>query len=114
MVRGLGVNPLLLQLWKKRILSSIASKDSFCSLIETKDTSDNDEIQDEEKDMVIVPMMNIALVVGHHLSYFSLLSLIRALGIHPFPFEISALKHPKREFLYKLFSISPLHVFKCK
>ena len=30
---------------------------------ETKDTSDNDEIQDEEKGMVIVLMINTALVV---------------------------------------------------
>ena len=63
MVKRLGINPLALQLWKKIIITSIASKDLFCSLNETKDTSDNDEIQDEEKGMVIVLMINTALVV---------------------------------------------------
>ena len=65
MVKRLGINPLALQRWKKRIITSkkIASKDLFCSLNETKDTSDNDEIQDEEKGMLIVLMINTALVV---------------------------------------------------
>ena len=99
MVRRLGVNPLVLQLWK---ITSIASKDPSCSLNETEGTSNNDEIQDEEKGMVIVLMINTALVVGQHWSYFSLL---RALVIHPFII---------RKMLYNLFSINPLHEFKFK
>ena len=42
----------------------------FSSFNETKDTSDNDEIQDEEKGIVIVLMVNTASVVGEQYLYF--------------------------------------------